>query len=93
MEELISKFSKYNDNLKHVFSHLRVLNLDPEKAGDVESIIDLARRYYEDASYFKDKNQIGSVPDSMMKIGVFVLDHMFGIRSSKPLVSSCLVLS
>jgi len=60
LEELISKFIKYNDNLGHVFSHLRVLNLDPEKAEDVESTVDLARRYYEDASYFKDKNQVGT---------------------------------
>lgn len=52
-KELEEKYSRYTFNLQNVFSNLRVL----ESSRKVEEVLDLAKRYFEDAKHFKEKNQ------------------------------------
>jgi len=53
-EDLEEKYAKYNSNLKNAFSSLQILNF----SGKVEEIVDLAKRYFKDAEYFKEKKEV-----------------------------------
>ncbi len=52
-EAVVERYAKYLENLKDVFSQLELKKFD----GKVPEIIDLARRYFEDAKYFKNNNK------------------------------------
>ncbi len=53
-EDLEEKYAKYIGNLKNAFSSLQILNF----SGKVEEIVDLAKRYFKDAEYFKEKKEV-----------------------------------
>ncbi|RLI05723.1 hypothetical protein DRO26_01370 [Candidatus Bathyarchaeota archaeon] len=57
MDELEEKYRRYADNLKHAFSRL-TLKQDSDKNKKVEEVVDLAKRYFMDAEYFREKNQV-----------------------------------
>jgi len=65
IENLELKYNKYAENLKHVFSELHFLEVNFRETGKVKEIVDLARRYFEDAEYFRRNNQLVTALISM----------------------------
>jgi FAD synthetase len=54
--DLEIKFKKYSENLEKVFSQIGLTKNKNEK--NVNYIVDLAKRYFDDARYFKEKGQM-----------------------------------
>lgn len=52
-EKVDEKYNKYTANLKRVFSKLELGKSDDK----VNEVVDLAKRYFKDAEYFKNNNK------------------------------------
>jgi hypothetical protein len=55
-ETSASKYGRYRSNLRRVFSEVNIQGYG--KVEEVKRVLDLAKRYYDDAAHFKDKGEI-----------------------------------
>jgi len=55
-EKSIAKYKRYRSNLMRVLSEVDIQRCG--RVGEVGKVLDLARRYYEDAEHFRGKGEI-----------------------------------